>query len=38
MTENEALSRDPAMPIETILSEIVLVSLLLAVVVVSGKV
>jgi hypothetical protein len=38
MTENEDLSRDPALPIESNLSEIVLVALLLAVVVVSSKV
>jgi hypothetical protein len=32
------LSREPGMPMETMLSELVLVALLLAVVVVSGKV
>jgi hypothetical protein len=35
--DSEDLSRDPRMPMETMLSEIVLVALLLAVVVVSGK-
>jgi hypothetical protein len=32
------LSREPGMPIETVLSELVLVALLLAVVVLSGQV
>jgi hypothetical protein len=32
------LSREPVMPMETMLSELVLVTLLLAVVLVSGKV
>ncbi len=38
VTDSEELSREPGMPMETMLSELVLVALLLAVVVVLGKV
>jgi hypothetical protein len=36
--DSKDLSREPGMPMETMLSELLLVALLLAVVVVSGKV
>ena len=36
--ESKDMSREPGMPMETLLSELVMVALLLAVVVVSGKV
>jgi hypothetical protein len=38
VADSKDLSREPGMPMETMLSELVLVALLLAVVVVSGKV
>ena len=38
IAESKDLSREPGMPMETLLSELVMVALLLAVVVVSGKV
>jgi hypothetical protein len=38
IADNKDLSREPGMPMETMLSELVLVALLLAVVGVSGKV
>jgi hypothetical protein len=38
IADSKDLSREPGMPIETMLSELVLVALLLAVVLVSGKV
>jgi len=38
VADRKDLSREPGMPMETMLSELVLVALLLAVVVVSGKV
>ena len=38
MGDSVDLSREPVMPMETMLSELVLVALLLAVVLVSGKV
>jgi hypothetical protein len=38
IADSKDLSREPCMPMETMLSELVLVALLLAVVLVSGKV
>jgi len=38
VADSKDLSREPGMPMETMLNELVLVALLLAVVVVSGKV
>jgi hypothetical protein len=38
IADSKDLSREPGMPMETMVSELLLVALLLAVVVVSGKV
>jgi hypothetical protein len=38
IADSKDLKREPGMPMETMLSELVMVALLLAVVVVSGKV
>jgi hypothetical protein len=38
IADSKDLKREPGMPMETMLSELVLVALMLAVVVVSGKV